>query len=195
MIELRHRLAFAAMAVLSGGLLSGTATAQPPAAEDGHAQTTAATGAAAATGPTSLLQAGEIRAELLTIGRDKTLTAGSGAFAQIRLSTDVSGKKGLNAEILVEAENGEVSSVAGAGVTTESEGKAIRARLEGLRRNRDRNLLVEVKLPGAPTAGRTTLKVTLRALPIPGKSGDPAAPAIEAGTSISWSVKDCAGGY
>jgi hypothetical protein len=191
---MRHRFAFAALAVLSGGLLSGAAIAQAPAAA-GDAQTTAATGGAAAAEPATRLQAGEIRADLLTLGSGKTLTAGSSAFAQIRLSTDAAGRKGVNADILVEAENGEVSAVAGTGVKTESEGKAVRARLEGLRRNRDRSLLVEVKLPAAPAAGRTTLKMTLRALPAPGKSGEPAAPAAEADTSISWSVKDCAGGY
>jgi hypothetical protein len=179
--------------MLSGWLLPGAASAQEPdRAVD--APTTAATGDAAAAEPATRLQAGDVRAQLLTMGSGKPLTAGSSAFAQIRLSTEISARKGANAEILVEAENGEVSSVTGTGAKIESEGKAVRARVEGLRRNRDRTLLVEVRLPAAP-AGRTTLKVTLRALPAPGKSGGPIAPAAEAGTSISWSVKDCAGGY
>jgi hypothetical protein len=144
-------------------------------------------------GAVKTLTAGDVRAELLTLGGGKSLTAGSGAFAQIRLSTDAAGKKGVTAEIVVEAEHGELASIDGAGVKTDSESKTMRARIEGLRKGRERALLVEVKLPGGGQE-RTTLKVTLRSPANPGKPGEPAA-ASEDATAISWSVKDCAGGY
>jgi hypothetical protein len=139
--------------------------------------------------PVKILEAGNIRAELLTIGENKTLAAGSAAFSQVKLSTGAASKKGISAELLVEASHGEVVSITGTGSTTEGKGPAARAQIDGLRKGRDRNLLVEVKLPKAES-DRTTLKVTLRALPDAGQAAGK-----EAAAEIAWSVRDCAGGY
>jgi hypothetical protein len=147
----------------------------------------------AATPALRMLEAGNIRGELLTVGENNTLSAGSGAFAQIRLSTDNTARKGIEAELLVEASNGEVVSIGGYGLKTEGQGRAMRVRVEGLRKGRDRNLLVEVKLPQAD-ADRTTLKITLRAPAAGAKSGAPATPQ-EATTAVAWNIKDCAGSY
>jgi hypothetical protein len=139
--------------------------------------------------PVKILEAGNIRAELLTIGENKTLAAEGAAFAQVKLSTGTAAKKGINAELLVEASHGEVVSITGSGSKAEGNGPAARVQIDGLRKGRDRNLLVEMKLPKAES-DRTTLKVTLRAL---SDAGQPAGK--EAATEIAWSIKDCAGGY
>jgi hypothetical protein len=183
----RHRLSFGIVWLVLGaasGALAQNSAEQPAAAKVVESRSAAAV---------ETLEAGQVRAELLTIGGGKALTAGSGAFAQVKLSTDIAAKKGVNAEIVVEAEQGELVSLGGADIQSEADGKRLRARVEGLRKGRARNMLVEVKLP-ATGSERTALKVALRAIPHPGKSNDPA-PAGEASTTISWSVKDCAGGY
>jgi hypothetical protein len=188
MIDLRHRLALGLMGLVLAGAPCGAF------AQDSMQRTAAANAASPAhAAAVKTLEAGDVRAELLTIGADKALTAGSGAFAQIKLSTDAAARKGVSAEVVVEAEHGEVASIGGAGLKTETEGRTMRARVDGLRKGRSRNLLVEVKLPPEGQE-RTTLKVTLRSPANPGKAGEPAA-ASEDATAISWSVKDCAGGY
>ena len=174
---MRHLQNNLAGLIVSLPLLAGTVA---------HAQETAAH--TPATAPlVRHFEAAGIRGELLTVGEDKALTAGSAAFAQIKLSSDISGRRqrGASAEILVEAENGEVASVAGSGIKTQKDGAAIRARIDGLRKGRERVVLVEVKLP-KEAAGPTRLKVLLRAA-----SDAPA----EAAAEISWNIKDCAGGY
>jgi hypothetical protein len=157
-----------------------------------------------------ILEAGDVRAELLTIAEDKTLTAGSSAFAQIKLSTIASARRGVDAYVLVEASNGQAVTISGSGAKPKDKSSSApgvkaeppvhpvptaRAQVDGLRRGRDRNLLVEVKLPAAET-DRVTLKVTVGAL-----SRDKGQAMVADSTDrkavaeIAWSVKDCAGGY
>ena len=188
MTKLRHRLA-AMIAMLALGGAPYDAIAQHNARKT--ATTAAFPGRADAV---KTLEAGDVRAELLTMGGDKALTAGSGAFAQIKLSTGGAAKQGVSAEIVVEAEHGVVATIDGLGLTTDAKGNTMRARVEGLRKGRDRKLLVEVKLLPAAGQERTTLKVTLRALALLGKADKPGT-ASEDMAAISWTVKDCAGGY
>jgi len=165
-------------------------------AEDAPVQTAAAEiGGPAASGFAKSLVVEGIRGELLAAGADKEMAAGSAAFTQIKLSTDVTARKGVAADLLFEAEQGEIVSIAGSGVKTDGEGRSMRARVGELRKGRDRVVLVEVKL--APESGKTSkLKITLRALAEkPNSDALAAAAAPEAMTEISWRVKDCAGGY
>lgn len=177
--------------VLSGLVIGFTIAASGNAFAESAGKRAAAADALspAAAPPVKILKAGGIRAELLTIGEDKMLAAGSAAFAQVRLSTDAAARKGVSAELLVEASGGEVVSITGTGSKAEDKGAAGRVQVKGLRKNRDRNLLVEVKLPKAES-DRTTLRVTLRALSDADQAGG-----NEATAEITWSVKDCAGGY
>ena len=161
-------------------------------------QTAGAQEAATPARPTKILETGGIRGELLTFGENEALTAGSSVFAQIRLSSQVSGRRSASqaAELIVTAERGEIVSLTGASVGDE-DGGAKRARVEGLRKGRDRTVLVELRLPNAETAEPTRLKVSLLALSGDGSRADGAAPAGQqpVAAEISWGVKDCAGGY
>jgi hypothetical protein len=146
---------------------------------------------------TKMLETGGIHGELLTFGEDKALTAGSSVFAQIRLSSQVSGKRSASqaAEIIIAAERGDIVAVTGASVKDE-DGGAKRARVDGLRKGRDRTVLVEVRLPKAEAAEPTRLKVSLLAVPGNGSKADTPEPAgQQAAAEVSWSVKDCVGGY
>jgi hypothetical protein len=172
---------------LAGLIMSLAVLASAPAG----AQETAATPQ-----PTRIFETGNIRGELLTVGEGKALTAGSAVFAQIRLSTEATGRRGgLAADILVEAERGEIAAITGAS-SKDGEAGARRARVEGLRKGRDRTVLVELKLPNSTQAEPTRLKVSL----LPAADGearpDAQAPAAgQASAEISWTVKDCAGSY
>jgi hypothetical protein len=130
-----------------------------------------------------IFASGEIRGELLTTPEGKALTAGGVVFARVKLSTEAASRRGgLTADVLIEAEQGEIAGVTGASL--KEEGKARRASIEGLRKGRDRLLLIEIRLPQTDIAP-TKLKVTVWE----GKSGTPAV------AEATWSVKDCAGGF
>lgn len=147
-------------------------------------------GAEAQTGAVQVLEAGNIRGELLVLGQDKKLPAGSGAFAQLTLSTDSTAKRGVDAEIIVEAGEGQAVSITGAGV--ESGRETTRARVEGLRKGRNRLVLVEVKLPQSDSE-TSKVKIVLRS---PDKAAGSGADAHkESAAEIAWTVRDCAGSY
>jgi hypothetical protein len=172
---------------LAGLIMSLAVLAMAPA----RAQETAAPAQ-----PTRIFETGGIRGELLTVGEGKALTAGSAVFAQIRLSTDATGRRGgLAADILVEAERGEIAAITGAS-SENGEAGTRRARVEGLRKGRDRTVLVELKLPKSTQAEPTRLKVSLLPAADGDARSDAQAPAAgQASAELSWSVKDCAGSY
>ncbi len=89
-------------------------------------------------------------------------SAGTSAFVQIRLSSKSTAKHGIEAELLLEVEHGEIVGVTGPQVDTDEEGNVRIAHIEGLRQGRDRSLLVEVKLRTAEGNPPNKLKLTLR---------------------------------
>ncbi len=134
----------------------------------------------------------DVRGELIVPPQDGPIAAGSSVFAQIKLSTLAEGRQHISADLLIEAEHGEIGAVTGATGEVQDDGQLVRATIDGLRKGRDRILQVEVKLPRA-RSGRTGLKVTL-------SSNDPAraytlASFEEASAEIVWYAKDCAGSY
>lgn len=187
-------------ALLAGCLLTqGMAFAQDN-SRDAAAITPAPVGTRAPAEP-SILNAGPVRAALTATPTAGRYSAGTSAFAQIRLSTESTAKRGIAAELLLEAEHGEIVGVTGSGVDTDEDGNLRIAHIEGLRQGRDRSLLVEVKLRNAEGNPPNKLKLTLRA---PGgerdekddKVGQPGASATNTGTAeLAWPVTDCAGGY
>lgn len=137
-----------------------------------------------------VLEAGNIRGELLVFGQDKKLPAGSGAFAQLTLSTESTAKRGVDAEVIVEAAAGQAVSITGASVSDEDGRPARKAKIEGLRKGRNRLVLVEVKLPQSDSES-SKVKIVLRPLSNTASSGADKESAAE----IVWAVRDCAGSY
>lgn len=137
------------------------------------------------------LTSGAVQAHLLAVSPERPLPAGGSAFTQITISANAEGRRGVDAELLLEAERGRIANITGAGSepAERREGQPARVRIEGLRKERERSVLVEVKLPqedGAPAK----LKVTLLA--------DEKAQSEQGGETtadIAWSVRDCDGGY
>lgn len=168
-------------------------------------------GDAAAMKPTSVsvpalaipgeLKAGSVRGALTATPTAGRYSAGTSAFAQIRLSSQSTAKRGIAAELLLEVEHGEIVGVTGPEVDTDQEGGVHIAHIDGLRQGRDRSLLVEVKLHTAEGNPPNKLKLTLRAPSAEpdekdGKASEPGASAEDTNTALlAWPVTDCAGGY
>ncbi len=141
------------------------------------------------------LRAGPIRGELTATPANGRYAAGASAFAQLKLSGDTDAKRGIAAELLLEAENGEIVSVTGPEVDAEETGATHLARIEGLRQGRDRTVLIEFKLRAAGNAPNT-LKLTLReAQTDERETSRQGSGAAEETVAIAWPVNDCAGGY
>ena len=149
----------------------------------------------------NVLKAGPLRAALTATPMTGRYPAGTSAFAQIRLSSESTAKRGIAAELRLEVEHGEIVGVTGSQVDTDEEGSVRIAHIEGLRQGRDRSLLVEVKLHTAEGNPPNKLKLTLRS---PGAERDaqddeasgPAGSADNTDTALlAWPVTDCARGY
>jgi hypothetical protein len=136
--------------------------------------------------------AGAIRGELFTTPEDGPISAGRSVFAQIKLSAD-SVKRSVGADLVIEADHGEIGAITGASGEVRGDGQLMRASVDGLRKGRDRLLLVEVKLPRM-RSGRSSIRVTLNAA---GNWGSTGAIGSTNGASaeLSWTVKDCASSY
>jgi hypothetical protein len=165
---------------------SGDAVAAKPASVSTHTQTMP-----------SLLKAGPIRGALIATPTAGRYSAGTSAFAQIRLSSESTAKRGIAAEVLLEVEHGEIVGVTGSEVDTDEEGSVRVAYVKGLRQGRDRSLLVEVKLRTVEGNPPNKLKLTLRAPNAERDEEDSeGAPAENADTALlAWPVTDCAGSY
>ena len=90
---------------------------------------------------TKSFAAGGILGEVLAAPEDKALSAGGTAFAQVRLSADAGGRKGVTATLLIEAGDGEIAAITGSGIKVREEGKARMVTVDGLRKGRDRLVL------------------------------------------------------
>ncbi|NJM34993.1 MAG: hypothetical protein HC850_10140 [Rhodomicrobium sp.] len=125
-------------------------------------------------------------------------TSGGSAFAQVTLSTKDAGKSGLSAELILEAEHGEIANVNGAGLKGERKGTSgYIARIEGIKKNQSRTVLIEVRLRAAESRTPNRLTLTLRT---PGRKdaagGSGEGDAIPAkAVALSWPVADCAAAY
>ena len=189
-----------ARALVAGCLLTqGVALAQDK-SDDASAMAAASVTMRAPAVP-SILNAGPVRGALTATPTAGRYSAGTSAFAQIRLSSESTAKRGIAAELLLEVEHGEIVGITGSGVDTDEEGSRRIAHVEGLRQGRDRSLLVEVKLRNAEGNAPNRLKLTLRA---PGderdekggKAGESGASAPNTDTALlAWPVTDCAGSY
>ncbi len=145
------------------------------------------------------LKAGSIHATLTATPTSGRYSAGTSAFAQIRVSSEAATKRGLAAELVLEAGHGEIVGVTGAKADTDKAGGVQKVGLSGIRPGHDRSLLVEVRLRAAEGNPPNTLKLTLRtsAAGRRDKEGDDAEPSSshEDTTLLTWPVTDCAGGY
>jgi len=148
------------------------------------------------------LQAGVVRATLTATPTAGRYSAGTSAFAQLRLSSNATAKRGVAAELRLEAEHGEIVGVTGSGVDTDIEDGVHTAHIDGLRQGRDRLLLIEVKLRAAEGNPTNKLRLTLRAASSEpdaqeGKaSAEAGADAATADTALlAWPLTDCAAGY
>ncbi|WP_088344950.1 MULTISPECIES: hypothetical protein [Rhodomicrobium] len=184
MMRLRFPLA---MAVLAGTLLAAKAEAAGPRPAPAAAMPDI-TRAAPPAEPPRQMRAGPVSGELTASAIGTPSSPGSSTFAQLKLSSAGTGKRGLAIELVAEAEIGEVVSVTGPDVTSEKKGGATLARIAGLREGRDRIVLVEFKLRAAAGNPANRLKLTLRAP----RTGDSTA---EDSVAIAWPVADCAGAY
>ena len=149
----------------------------------------------------SILKAGPVRGALTATPTAGRYSAGTSAFAQIRLSSESTAKRGIAAEVLLEVEHGEIVGVTGSEVDTDEERGLRVAHIDGLRQGRDRSLLVEVKLHIAEGNPPNRLKLTLRApgADLDDRQGDPDKQAATAELTdtalLAWPVTDCAGTY
>ena len=190
---------FPVATLLAGYLLvQGTAFAQDNSAEAAGANS--ASQSMPAPPMPSVLTVGSIRGALTATPMDGRYSAGTSAFAQVKLSSTSTAKRGIAAELLLEVEHGEIVGVTGAALESDQEGSVRVAQLEGLRQGRDRTLLVEVKLRRAEGNPPNTLKLTLRAPRGEGGRDDsgnePPASAENAATvQLAWRVRDCADSY
>jgi hypothetical protein len=138
------------------------------------------------------LNVGPVRGKVTATSPDGLYTEGASAFVQVELTTERKSRRGVSAELLIETEYGEIADISGAGVTTEQEGTTHVARIKGIGRKRDRQVLIEVKLRAAGENTPNKLKLALRA------GGDDAAEAEHAGErmlALAWPVSDCGRQY
>jgi hypothetical protein len=187
-----------AVALVAGILLThGAADAQEnfgPAAPQASAVSVRTTST-----PTEL-QAGTVRAVLMATPAAGRYSAGTSAFAQIRLSSQSTAKRGAAAELLLEVEHGEIVGVTGSGLDRDEERGVQIVHVDGLRKGRDRSLLVEVKLRTAEGNPPNTLKLTLRTPGAEqdeegGKQAAPGSASAQDTALLAWPVMDCAGRY
>ena len=151
------------------------------------------------------LTAGPVRGELTATPLEGRYTAGASAFVQLKLSSDDTGRKGASAELVLEPEYGEIVQVSGsADVAEEGNGRRV-ARVEGIRKNRSRTILIEMKLRPAEQGNVNRLKFALRvpgsAVPLPVKKGSLRSERSEIGeadrqmVALAWPVASCADQY
>lgn len=144
-------------------------------------------------------ETGSIKGELTATPVKGPYTAGSSAFAQVRLSSEGGGKSGLSAELILEAEHGEIASVKGIGVKGERKGKTgYVALIDGIKKDQSRAVLIEVRLRADESRNPNRLILTLRA---PGGQALPDEAAAQDGAppvktvALAWPVADCATAY
>jgi hypothetical protein len=141
--------------------------------------------------PTSF-SLGELAGTLMATAPDTLYTAGASAFVQIRMSSQSTSKRGLSAVLQVESEQGEIVAISGDGVADEKEGSIHLARIDGIRKGRDRVVLVEVRLQSAGDQTANALRLSLqRALEEEGRIKEPAPDHPNWTAVITWPVADC----
>ena len=146
------------------------------------------------------LTAGPVTGELTATSPKGLYTAGSSAFAQLTLSSKAESRRGVSAELLLEAEQGEIVDVDGSRVSTKQKGAVQLAHIDGIRKGRSRTVLIEVKLRAAADKSPNRLTLTLRA---PGDDDDedrpkrsaPASTVVEKTVALAWPVADCGGKF
>ena len=186
--------------VLVAGLLLTQGAAHAQDNSGGLAATLPFATSVRAPAPPTQLQAGTVRAALMATPAAGRYSAGTSAFAQIRLSSQSTAKRGAAAELLLQVEHGEIVGVTGSGLDRDEEGGVQIVHVHGLRRGRDRSLLVEVKLRAAEGNPPNTLKLTLRAPDAEqddedGEQAVPGRASAQATALLAWPVTDCAGRY
>ena len=138
---------------------------------------------------------GDIRGKLEATPLDQPHTEGASAFAQFTFSSEDSSRKGRSAELLVEAENGEIVSVVGEGVKTdEQDGKRL-VNIAGIRAKRKRRVLVEMKLNGEDSEGISTLKFAMRAHGEKAPDDEDQQVIIRQTVALSWPIAPCGRSY
>lgn len=139
------------------------------------------------------LQVGPVRGELILTSPSGRYGAGSSAFVQITLATDIKQSRGLHTEILLDAKYGEIVGVSGDLKEAAQDPSTYRAQIEGLRKGRDKSVLVEMKLGVAPDNSPNTLKFTLRSQNLNADHQDVGF--AEKTIEMHWVVANCANEY
>jgi hypothetical protein len=122
--------------------------------------------------------------------------AGGSAFVQLSLTSEDDSKVGAAAELRLEAERGEIAQISGVGVDDEGnagQGPARIAHIEGLRKGKTRNVLVEVRLQTGSGPAPTALRLGLRqtAGKVMTRIGEASGDRREWTVAISWPVAEC----
>lgn len=136
----------------------------------------------------------ELAGTLMATAPDTLYTAGASAFVQIRMSSQSTGKRGLSAVLRVESEQGEIVAISGEGVADEKEGSVHLARIDGIRKGRDRVVLVEVRLQSAGDQTANALRLSLRRTLEEDEEGGIKEPTTDDPNwtaVITWPVADC----
>ncbi len=192
---MRFHMALAGALISAAMVAPASAFSQPPASD-----TASVTPAAVQVNPGDLpmmLTAGPVTGELTATSLKGIYTAGGSAFAQLKLSSETEGRRGVSAELLLQAQPGEVVDVEGSGVETKRKGDLHLAHIDGIRKGHSRTVLIEVRLKAAADKTLNRLTLTLRAPDQndgkrKGKAGS--APA-EKTVALAWPVADCGGKF
>ena len=139
--------------------------AAPGPTAEGTPEITTSTAATADRRSKSELNAGGIRAEVGQAPADALFSAGSSVFTEITLTNDGTAQDVL-ADLVLEAERGEVKNVTGKNVSRAQDGPTHVVRVDKLKKGKPRKIVVETALVSeAPAGGRdgeSRLVVTLR---------------------------------
>ena len=185
LLDLRHARVMAmvllmAVAPASGGLaqtVTDGVAKKPPTPSSRHA-------------PKSTLIAGPVRVKFANAQHGAVYSAGDSAFVEVRVRSSSRRRRGVrSAQLAFVSHGGRIRAVSGRYVRTRREGDTVIAEVRKLHRNKDRTLLVEVRMIGSQGAARkkveNTLQVTLQ---------QPKAKKAQM-TTFRWTVEMCAAGY
>lgn len=137
---------------------------------------------------------GDIRGKLEATPLDEAHTEGASAFAQFTFSSEDGSKKGRSAELLVEAENGEIIAILGEGVKSDEQNGKRLVNITGIRAKHERRVLVEMKLRGEDSEGISTLKFAMRAQDEK-EPKEKDQTIIRQTVALSWPVASCGRNY
>ncbi len=140
------------------------ASAEVEPTDSGTAQTLRPVWSGTARDVKTELSAGAVRAALTAAKPGTLFGAGSSVFTEITLSNE-SDAANTQADLVLEAEEGEIAGVTGKNLATAEDGAVRMVRVGDLKKGEAQKIVVELKVNGAADAGargESRMKVTLR---------------------------------